>query len=468
VVGEVGDPLLGRATLGHVETRAQGRGDPPVVAVDQPVAPFDDADLAIARQQPVLGVLAPRVPARHHLIEGHAPLGALVGRQAGLEPVAADELAVAVAQQLVAGAVEHGDPPVAVEREHDRAGDVEVALGAVALRAQRLLGGVQRRDVDQDALREQRAPLAVANDRVALPHVQLAPVGGQHAELALELALLAEHARGLVGHAQAVLGVHEPVPEPLVGEEGLGRVAEQGLHLRADPAQRARLVEVRDVGDGGDVLDEAAVALGGVAKRAHRDGAVGGVVEDRDHLDQPAGAVAHRRERQLDLGRRAVRAASRQDLAPRLAGAQRLQGARSGRPVEGPRAGAAERTARRHAAQALEGGVHVDQRQPVGARVSDCDPARHGLQRTCGEHLVHAAHIAVVIGRTRLFVYRRSAKRGCAWSRYQPNARSTRRPLPAPSARSASVSASGGSAGISRCRRSARRNAGAWASWNAA
>ena len=57
-------------------------------------------------------------------------------RQAGLDPVAPEQLALGPAQEVAALAIDQRDPPVEVEREQDDFGGVEVALRPVPLVAQ--------------------------------------------------------------------------------------------------------------------------------------------------------------------------------------------------------------------------------------------------------------------------------------------------------------------------------------------
>jgi hypothetical protein len=75
----MGDALLGDAALRDVEPRAEGRGQAPVVVVEQGVAPLDDPHPAVARQHAALAVLARPALAGHHLVEDRALLDALVG-----------------------------------------------------------------------------------------------------------------------------------------------------------------------------------------------------------------------------------------------------------------------------------------------------------------------------------------------------------------------------------------------------
>ena len=80
------------------------------------------------------------VDAGHQAHEREAGVEAIGGRHDGAEPVAPEQLVLVEAEQLAALAVDELDPARVVEDDHERAGDVQVALRAVALLAQAALG----------------------------------------------------------------------------------------------------------------------------------------------------------------------------------------------------------------------------------------------------------------------------------------------------------------------------------------
>ena len=265
VVGEERDLLLRAAALGDV---AEGRHR----AVR--------ARLALAHER-MRGDRRPHLAA----VLAHDPQHDVALRQAALQRPLRRHRAVrqrlAVLQQdlhrpFAAGAVEQlllarAENPRGgrVAREHAPVGAVDqqallqrvhdAAVALLALR-QRRLGDPRGGDVGDDPLRQVRRADLVADHRVALPHPHDAAVGGDHAVLAVERLLLAEGVARLGDHAVAVVGVDVLLPHAGVAEPALGGEAEQLLDLRRDVAEGAQLVPVGDVGDGGDRLDQRAVA----------------------------------------------------------------------------------------------------------------------------------------------------------------------------------------------------------------
>jgi hypothetical protein len=151
-----------------------------------------------------------------------------------LEPVAADELPLRVAEDLAALAVDQCNAAVAVQREQHDLGEIEVALGPVTLAPQRVGGRLARRDVVDEADEARRARARDLADRQR---------GGKQAAVAAQrddLAADADDARvaGLQVRAQVgvVLGTvrvghqHRDVAAEDLGgtvaEQPLGRAAE--------------------------------------------------------------------------------------------------------------------------------------------------------------------------------------------------------------------------------------------------
>jgi hypothetical protein len=143
-----------------------------------------------------------------------------------VEDIAADQLPLLIAQQVVSRAVHHEDAAVGSDEDHDRPSDIEVLARAVALLAQRVLGAALLGDVVEDTLREQRPPVGIAHDGVLLVDPDDAPVARHHAVLDVEFLDGLEDALLLGGDAFAVVGVQQAVPEVLVGDQLFGCVAE--------------------------------------------------------------------------------------------------------------------------------------------------------------------------------------------------------------------------------------------------
>ena len=197
------------------------------------VAPRDRAPLAGAGDDVALVVGVLLLAAQGALEVGPPPGAVLLGDD-DVVPVAAEQVALAVAEQLAAVAVEQVDRLVGAQDQQDRAGDVEVVLGA-------RLGELARGDVDQQALAGHRPPGVVAHDRVALPHPDDAAVGPDQAVLAVgapALIRVLERPALLLEHLLAVLGVQALEPQLVLGHEALGGEAEQVLDLRRHVLER--------------------------------------------------------------------------------------------------------------------------------------------------------------------------------------------------------------------------------------
>ncbi len=149
MVGEVGDLGLGPAPLGDVLAGAQDRDDLAGLVAQRRVAPGDLAVVAVLGADEGLEAVARRLDAGDQAGEGAAGVEAVGGGHDGVEPVAAAEVVFGEAQQLAALAVDELDVAALVEDDDQGAGDLEVALRAVALLAQGALGGDGPRDVGE-------------------------------------------------------------------------------------------------------------------------------------------------------------------------------------------------------------------------------------------------------------------------------------------------------------------------------
>ncbi len=120
------------------------------------------------------------------------------------------------------------------------------------------------RDVHHEAPHEARVPLGVAEGLPFGAPPQDVALAVQQAVLALEGLLGRAGITILLEHPVAVLGVDLVGPGARVGQPLRGRVAGHGLELRADVDGARVLVRPGDVGEGGDLLDEAAVEVLGL------------------------------------------------------------------------------------------------------------------------------------------------------------------------------------------------------------
>ena len=253
--------------------------------------PGDRAQLAGARHDRVLVALEARLLARHQAVEPGAHRVALVLGDRELEPVLADDLLLGPVEHGAALAVEHQHARLGVDDQDHRPGDVEVALRAVALGAQRGLHAAALVGLEPAALEVLRELPADRREHRDDLRVRLLDRGGEELE-----------------HARAVVGERD--------RERRGR--------RQPGAQRVRLA--RHVAVGGDVrrpggpperVGAAGHAAAGRDRHAARDvgerlhvGAGGAVVPDRraaqhaavvvgapDGAEGPAQRLAERRER---------------------------------------------------------------------------------------------------------------------------------------------------------------------------
>jgi len=102
--------------------------------------PGDQPLLAVKRHHRVAVVLGKIHLTRHQPGEHRPDLLPGIGRKEVVEPVLAEDLRLAAAQQLAALAVDQADPLVGVHDQHDDTGHIEVALRPVALPGECLLG----------------------------------------------------------------------------------------------------------------------------------------------------------------------------------------------------------------------------------------------------------------------------------------------------------------------------------------
>ena len=115
------------------------------------------------------------------------------------------------------------------------------------------------RDVDQEALRVDRAARLVLGDRDLVVDPDLLPVLADDAVLGRERLAGGGRAPPLLQHALAVFRVEHLQEEGRVAHALERRVAGQLLDLRAHVGARARLVQAGDVHDERQLLDQTAV-----------------------------------------------------------------------------------------------------------------------------------------------------------------------------------------------------------------
>ncbi len=132
-------------------------------------------------------------------------------RQAGLEPVFPQQFLFCIAEQVAAGLVDHGDPPLGIHGDHDALYGGEEALGTVALQSQRLLRLVQAADVASDAEHTDQSAVFIEHRRLCGFEQFQMPVG--------ERDLLLVDARLAGGNCRSVVGaekVHQFAVEVIV------------------------------------------------------------------------------------------------------------------------------------------------------------------------------------------------------------------------------------------------------------
>ncbi len=230
-----------------------------------------------------------------------------------LEQRAADDLAGLEAdggERLPLGQGEHA---VGVEGEQDHRRGVDDRAQLPLRGLQRGLGGAQLGDVDHHPLREERAAVGVADDRLLVPDMDDRAVGGDHAVLDVDRDLTARAAVDLLPQPLPVVRVDERLPEHRGLRPALRRVAGQPLDLGADVADRRVLVELADIRDGRDLLDELAVALLGLLARGLGGVHAGEVAQEGDEQRLVVDVVAG--DGQLDRDLAAV-APHRAQLEP--------------------------------------------------------------------------------------------------------------------------------------------------------
>ena len=245
---------------------------------------------------------------------------------------------------------------------------------------ERLLRLAHRREVDDDALAVDRASVAVADDRLAVPHPADGAVAVDHAVLGVEPALGGVVLVDLPRDPLAV--VRMDGGEPVVGgpEEVLGRQAGELLDLRADVVVVAGLVVGAAPGRRGDVLDERAEpALGDlhallgraqVRQVAHaRHVRVRAERRERD-LDRHPMAVAMHRHGLDALGQRPLAADDGGEARPVLVGEVVGGHEVDQRAPDGRGLVPAERALRARA-PAEDAAVGVDLDEAVGGDVDD-------------------------------------------------------------------------------------------------
>jgi len=245
VVSQEGDLSLGLAPLGHVLPRAQYRNDPAFRVGQDSVAPRDYPVVPGAGLNHRLQALCRRLDAGDKAEKRQARLQARGLRDDRAEPVLPDQLGGLEAQQVTALLVDQLHATALVQHDDQRAGHLQVALSAVALLAQLMLGLHRARDVVESAHAPAVGPES-SGDRA-----------GEHGDPALPAAGLGapEHAADgslgqrrpghevVIGGDRLALGGHE---HPVRHERGHRPLQRVWLHSQDDrsagvPADRPKL-----------------------------------------------------------------------------------------------------------------------------------------------------------------------------------------------------------------------------------
>ncbi|MFN8092370.1 MAG: hypothetical protein U0599_09150 [Vicinamibacteria bacterium] len=264
---------LGPVVGGHGDPDVRGDLDRQLLHHERPVEGVEDPVGQLARER---GVGVRQQQAELVAAQARHAVGVPDRVREAAGDVSDDDVGVVVAQrvgllpELVEGDDQQGEglsrlghrgqlaaeapqQPDAVRQPRD--------LVVVAEPAQRLLGVLLLRDVEDEAPNEARGPVGAREDPavVAPPdHPALAveqPVLG--GEAAPELAGVAE----LPQHGVAVLGVQAAHPHVGLGQPLARAVAGHRQQLRAHVGAAAHLVGPRDVREGRDLLDQGAVPI---------------------------------------------------------------------------------------------------------------------------------------------------------------------------------------------------------------
>ena len=126
---------------------------------------------------------------------------------------------------------------------------------------QPLLGLLASRDVDHESLEVRDRAVVAGHRRRRVVDPDPVAVGVAHPVLLIERDAGAPRLEGGGVHHLAIVGMHQVEPELGVQQEALVRVAEERLDLGTDERHPHRPLGLHiDVGDGGDPLEDAAVA----------------------------------------------------------------------------------------------------------------------------------------------------------------------------------------------------------------
>ncbi len=197
---------------------------------------------------------------RHHRGDGLSVVG-----MHELHHVASDQLGGLVAEDGHGRRRDVADAPIeVVQVDHVARVLDDEAVHLLAL-AQRLLGLLAGRHVDQVALEEERAVLVVPYGHRVIVDPDGAAVLADQPVLAGERLAGRVDARSLGEHPVAIVGVQD-LREEARDVPVLGRVAEHWLDLRAHVRGLDRLAECVDVGREREPLDERAVLRLGLAE----------------------------------------------------------------------------------------------------------------------------------------------------------------------------------------------------------
>ena len=137
--------LLRPLAVGNVLARAQ-RADALAGRVPQQgVVPGDDSLASRSGQNRILDMLECRGLSRHQLTNDRRHPGPLALRQAGLDPVLAQERSLGIIEDLVSFPVQEGNVAVGVQCHQDHPHDIQVLLGEIPRLARQQPGGRQVR-----------------------------------------------------------------------------------------------------------------------------------------------------------------------------------------------------------------------------------------------------------------------------------------------------------------------------------
>ena len=258
--------VLRAPALGDVEHEAEQMARPAGLVVRDADAVVQPDDVAGQRQRPILELVVAAAAVGERLpLRGHAP--AVIRMHGGdpelrvgepaLDGIAEDALGL-LAHEGELQRVDVGLP----EDGSDALDDVAIALLGAPDRAgdEDLLRPLALRDVERDALQEERPAALVLDQPRLAAHPHDPAVAGEEAALGAERAAGATAARELRDPERAVVGMKLAIPEEGILEPLLLAEAEQRLNVRADVDLVLALAQHRHERHGGDLLDQSSVA----------------------------------------------------------------------------------------------------------------------------------------------------------------------------------------------------------------